>query len=333
MITFHCQSCNHNIHFKTKHAGKRGKCPKCGQLVAIPEIQKSQSVAEQSNCDDVISLIDANLNRMTDKDSKPDISREDMFEYQRNLYADESEPVAKRKQPWLIDIFLYPTSISGLTVLGMVIGVPFLTHLLVKFFGLMAMVFPPAIILFAILIALRVIINIVFMFYMYWYLCECIRDSAQGGIRAPETMAITPGAGELIFQFLKIVLGVAFFSAPAVAYYSHAQQYDAIFWALCAYGVFFLPIGLLAVIMFDSFSALNPILLIRSIFINFWAYCGVVLLFYILGALIWLMSSAISGSLTLSYITAGMGIYLFMITAHLLGRFYWRYRKKLDWPI
>ena len=37
MIQFRCEGCGHKISGQDKHAGKRGKCPKCGSVVVVPE--------------------------------------------------------------------------------------------------------------------------------------------------------------------------------------------------------------------------------------------------------------------------------------------------------
>jgi hypothetical protein len=91
--------------------------------------------------------------------------------------------------------------------------------------------------------------------------------------------------------------------------------------------------GLLAVVMFDSFSALNPILLIGSICSTFFQYCGLVLLFYGLVVLSVKIASFLRQSWVLAYISSILFIYLLMVTAHLLGRFYWKYEERLNWEV
>ena len=245
---------------------------------------------------------------------------------------EDAQLEVKRKLPWLIDIFLYPTSAPGLTILGIVIGVPFLLHILVKFLGLFSLVFPPMLVFLALFAAIRVIVSFVLILYMYWYVCECIRDSAGGGIRAPETISITPGLGELLWQFLKIVGCLAFFSLPTLIYYfSHTREFDMIFWALCACSIFFFPMGLLSVIIFDSLRGLNPILIIGSIFSTFFQYCGLVIFFYALGLLVTAMVYILPKSWILGHVIKLISFYLTVVGAHLLGRFAWRYQEKLNW--
>jgi len=91
--------------------------------------------------------------------------------------------------------------------------------------------------------------------------------------------------------------------------------------------------GLLAVIMFDSFSGLNPFLLIGSIFSTFFYYCGLILLYCTIGYLFTKTISLLHLSGFLNYVTVAAAVYLAMVAAHLLGRFYFRYKEKLYWEV
>jgi hypothetical protein len=89
--------------------------------------------------------------------------------------------------------------------------------------------------------------------------------------------------------------------------------------------------GLLAVTMFDSFTGLNPILLVGSIFSTLFYYlplaivsCGVVFCIYFLRV-------PLEENLVLSMLLYPLRVYLLLVWAHLLGRFYWRYEEKLYW--
>ena len=109
-----------------------------------------------------------------------------------------------------------------------------------------------------------------------------------------------------------------------------------------AYGVFFFPRGMLAVVMFDTSSAFNPILWIGSIFSTFFQYCGLVLL---VGGIV-LASQALAGigepeearqmgigARIQGAVFSCLLIYVVFVVAHLLGRFYWRYQEKLNWEV
>ena len=59
-------------------------------------------------------------------------------------------------------------------------------------------VFGPALILYVLFIVLHWAALLMSLLYVNWYIAECIRDSAAGGIRAVDTTASTPGFGELL---------------------------------------------------------------------------------------------------------------------------------------
>ena len=176
---------------------------------------------------------------------------------------------------------------------------------------------------------------------MFWYITECVRDSAAGRIRAPEAFA-TSGLGEMYTQWLHIVGCYLVFFGPVGFYYFWFQRMDILFWSLLAYGIFFFPMGLLACVMFDSIRGLNPVLLFSSIFSTFIQYSGLVLLV----ACIILAAGTIIGiaetegvrqfsiaMLVLEGIFSLFILYIVFVVAHLLGRFYFKYRDKLNWEV
>ena len=251
-------------------------------------------------------------------------------ESEEDLVVEETESNDQRKLPWLIDIFLYPISLPGILHLGMFTVIPLLIALVrisLGPFG-MAVAFP------------GFLINIAVMLYLYWYVSECIRDSAKGGLRAPEAFA-TLGLSDMWSQALHIIGCFIIFLGPAFFYFYFGQKTDVVFWLLLGFGVFFFPMGLLACIMFDSVRGLNPILLIPSIFSTFFQYCGLVLLItgIVLGfRAIRMKQSDDVQTLTITLIFLGSVFYLIMlyvtfVVAHLIGRFYWRYEKKLNWEV
>jgi hypothetical protein len=361
MIKFHCKSCGVRIRVPKVHAGKKGKCPRCKNIVIVPRAEQTDAPTSRTDFSDSrVSSKNSNLKLtfldIPQKDSPPPQPTNQDYvsdaSFERTQYLEEStglktvepEPVPERKLPWLIDIFFYPTSKPGLTTLGIIVGIPLLFRGFVFIFGILALRFPPALVFLALFAIVGLIVKIVLYLYMYWYLCACIRDSASGGIRAPETLAVTPGLGEIFWQTLRIIACLAFFALPAVAYSHNTKQTDAIYWCLVVYAVFFFPMGLLSVVMFDSVSGLNPVLLIGSIFSTFLPYCALVLL-YTVGVLLCVLDVLIQiftaiflalpvlGPILLPISLQFFGIYMLFIAAHVLGRFHWRYQEKLNWEV
>jgi phosphoglycerol transferase MdoB-like AlkP superfamily enzyme len=101
--------------------------------------------------------------------------------------------------------------------------------------------------------------------------------------------------------------------------------------------------GILAVIMFDSVRGLNPLLLVCSIASVFLQYWGLVLLFYAIfflyyfliagSAAVAMATGSIIGMLGHIVISRVIFLWMLLISAHLLGRFYWRYEDKLRWEV
>lgn len=342
MIQFHCKHCGQKINVQDKFSGKKGKCPKCKNIIVVPKFENTRSVTSQTNSVDqkVNSkhpASDLTLLDVPEKDKaaipptrEKDISDkyfEEMHGYRAGDETDEAKPAGRRNLPWIIDIFLYPISIPGLITLGIIIILPLLVNIAAGLLGRFG---------FFISIPGFFFIKIPVGLYFFWYLAECVRDSALGGVRAPETLGNAPSLGDMLWHTLKIVGCFAVFAGPPSYYVLYTHKIDTIFWVLLGYAVFFFPMGLLAVVMFDSFSALNPILLIGSIFSTFFQYCGLVLISVVFAIIVIAVNKIpmdSRGIYILGLVIFCGLLYFALVVAHLLGRFYWRYEKKLNWEV
>jgi len=198
MATFRCNNCGQKILVAEIHAGKKGKCPKCKSIVVVPKTQNASPVTSQPGPPDSKvfdlkpSTFDVPQSNETQKlragtDHVSDSLAADMQGLERESGAEEVEPVAKRKFPWLIDIFFYPVSTPGLTIIGIIILIPLLIDFAARLLG-------P----FGILIAVPgFFAKGVIYLYTYWYFCRCIRDSALGGVRAPDVLVDAPDLGDM----------------------------------------------------------------------------------------------------------------------------------------
>ena len=251
----------------------------------------------------------------------------------------------KRKLPWIIDIFLYPLSASGMVHLAFFWLAPPLLGLVHKF------------ILSRFLIGLIIaaFLYIMLIGYAFYYLSYCIFDSSKGGRRAPDiSIQHTPDKSEIISQLFLILACIAVCFWPIAVYHLLTKRTDLIFWLLSACGIFFFPMALLAGVLFDATHALNPAFIICSIFKTFFKYCGLVLFFCVLGGLTAKIISDISSLpkpqnilgavfqifLIFNYFFSAAFIYkaiafiyLAMVAAHLLGSFYWWHKDKLNWGL
>jgi hypothetical protein len=349
MIEFCCKNCGQRFRLRQSDAGKKGRCPKCKNVLIVPKLENSSCAPEQGVSKDKqqgskYSAYDLSLLDFPDvgETHERPVDKSGQDSEQIAKIAEESdgckEFAAERKLPWFIDILLYPTSQPGLITIGIIFLLKLLTDI-------------AAIVLLCCFCGgiLGLIVRIVISYsYMYWYFSECIRDSAAGGIRAPETIGSITGIGAMFLEFFRLFACYAFFLGPVTFYRGYTFLFEiemnsTIFWGLLTYGIFFFPMGALAVVMFDSVNGLNPILIVRSIITTFIQYCGLFILFYGLSILFIILLVMIGSILPrrgmfshyfLSYILSNIAfIYSLLIYGHLLGRFYWRYQEKLYWEV
>jgi DNA-directed RNA polymerase subunit RPC12/RpoP len=323
MIHVQCQHCGAKLRVPESHAGKEGRCPRCRNKLVVPqaaqrpateELHLIPAVAAPSQGD---ALPDRPL--QTRAPEGPDEARrreEELLESARS--QSPPEHTGQRRLPWPIDILLYPANMAGLTVLAVIIGVP----LLLSVFGLLMLAVPFLGLLF---LGGGILIHL----YAAWYFTECVYDSGMGGTRAPQALDVSD-MGEMLSRVVYVLLVGVPFLLPVIVYFLIVRRADAIFWALLAWAVVFFPMGLLAMIIHDSISALNPLLLLGSIFRVFLPHVGFVLL---LGVLVvgWVCLRLLLPVPAIVGFAAGK--YVMLVLAHLLGRFYWRYHDRLDWGI
>jgi hypothetical protein len=358
LIKFYCANCNHKIRVQKVNAGRKGKCQKCKSPFVVPQPSEPEPILSFSD----IQLQPAPTRDYSKSDQNP-LTEDQQLQMFRDTVCAKPDAPPERKLPWPIDVFLYPANVYGLTVLGIIIGIPIVTGVVKMIFNLLAEQFMPFLVFAAFFRGVAFVINIIIIMYTYWYLCECIRDSANGGLRAPDTLVSSPGAAEMFWQILRLIGCFIVLWGPLIYFIFHAVRsnsginflrtksdfeflatsFSKIGLPLLAYAIFFFPMGVLAVVMFDSLCSLNPLIIIPSIFSTFFQYLGILFLFY---ALI-VLASAITAFLlflgiatglpellwVLSYFTSAIKVYLFAVAAHALGRFYWRYQEKLNWDV
>ncbi|MEE9370515.1 MAG: hypothetical protein V3W45_03485 [Sedimentisphaerales bacterium] len=374
-IKFHCKGCGQKISVPKVHAGKEAKCPRCKSAVVVPQVvpQKltdKQPVESSSQKPDIDSLM---FDEAPPEDAPPQsFGLEEQARQERELLhalsptmsVQKEQLLAHRKFVWPIDIFLYPSNKAGLTMLGVFIGLPLLMKLITAFMNLMTIVFAPFFIFAVLFLCISIIVNITVALYLYWYLALCVRDSAEGNVRAPDVLSNSPGPGEMLGQVIKLVGCYTFFCLLIYFYISYARGVDIsfwrfmyhmvffisldvlgpvlndkVFWLLMFFVVFLFPMTLLAVVMFDSIRAFNPFLIISSIFSSFLPYCA--LLVFFCGICIPIAMTKVFVTRTmiwprlqiLPYIVKLVNIYLLMVGAHILGAFYYRYQDKLNWEV
>ena len=345
MIKFNCDNCGGKFSAPESHAGKKGRCPKCKNVVFIPDARKSGSSPQENNSgepqnDPRYSDFDLTLLEVPQigEAQEKQIGESGQAAGQtgkitQSSEKSEDESVAERRFPWPIDIFLYPANRSGLVILGIIIVIRWFSIIVIRSLGGSTPALSPMVLIVVPLVCISIIVRVVLYVFFYWYLCECIRDSAEGGLRAPETINKTPGFWELLWLMRSVVCFILFV-APVLGYYYSARRTDMQFWIWFVYGVLLLPMSFLAFVMFDSLlSGLNPILLVGSIRSAFLPYCAMILVFLTAGFFIITIVQDTDFTLVQKFIIHCVVMYLLMVIAHLLGWFYDMYRQQLNWDV
>ena len=186
MIKFSCKKCGQRLGVPETRAGKKGKCPRCKNILVIPQIQTTGSATNQTNS--VIADLDTKIsadNAILQEAIKKDQVQDDLLglsdvpekasEYEQEPEeesSDDTEFPPERKHPWFIDIFLYPICTPCLITIGIVIIIPLLLNLAMGLLGAFGIL----------LIAPGMFVNFIISMYFLWYLAECIRDSATLGL-------------------------------------------------------------------------------------------------------------------------------------------------------
>ncbi|OHB57512.1 MAG: hypothetical protein A2Y12_16000 [Planctomycetes bacterium GWF2_42_9] len=330
MIRVECKKCGQKIKAPAEYAGKRIRCPKCkeafvlesAEMLSLLEIENNPAavlqqvpVQEELKLQKVVPsdfrLLNPNINSdiVPTKELETNIKPSTVFE--------ESK---KRKLPAVIDVFLYPASVSGMinivvfTVLSLLMGVSRL--FLMGIMGFM--------------------VRFTIVAYLYFYLVECIRDSATGGVRAPNNIDAMPDSiDEAKSKALEVIASFIIFWGPVFGYMLYkifttprgfpSDPFDNTFWCLLGYGIIFFPMGILAIAIFDSSSGFNPFIWITSIFSTFLQYFILLVILGFFCLLIYLITTR------LGIISTPIRLYLLMIMAHILGRFYYLNSERLNW--
>ena len=244
---------------------------------------------------------------------------------------EEEPPLADEcKLPWLIDAFLYPISASGMINLAFFVLVPELVSFLV--FVLASFLAPFLQFGTSYIITLLTLpFYIVFGCYVVYYVAHCVIDSTKGRRRATDLpMANIFSIRDLVEQTILLLGCVAICFCPPAFYYLFTRRIDFWFWVPLALGGFFFPMCFLRGVMFDSFDALNPVEISRSILSTFLPYCGLVLFFMAFGGL----AAIVLRRLPLwGFLRTCIILYLVFVLAHRSGWFYWWYKDKLGWGL
>ena len=349
MIHFQCPHCAQKLTVPDEQAGLAGQCPRCQGRITIPPMPASMRAAiseellaapappadptraralqtgEDGNATVASDALDRRLLDIppAGSGSVPAAHLSDEEVLATLKFKPPPEYTGVRQLPWPIDILLYPASTPGLMNLAIVVGLLLLLTLV------------PRLVFLPFLGLMFFLAKLAFALYAAWYWAECTYDSARGGTRAPGFFD-RAGLGDMWSRVSYLLAVYIIFMLPTVLYPLYAGGYDAIFCVLAAWSVVFFPMGLLAMVINDATYVLNPLFLLGSIRRTLIPYIGLLLLIAALGVLFWLVFGLLTRgaySISLAGPVLLAGGYSSLIAAHVLGRFYWRYRARLHWDL
>lgn len=226
-------------------------------------------------------------------------------------------------------MFLYPFSLHGIIQFGIFLFGLFLIGLIAP---LVLRPFPPGGQHYGLLLVSM--LRVPLIGYIAFYFGYCIFDSSKGGRRAPNIRPEhMPDIEDFVSQLFLILGCVAICFLHVAVYCIFTSRIDLVFWLLVGCGSFFFPMALLRGVLFDAVGALNPISIIGSIFKTFFAYCGLLLSLCIFGGVVVLIFLNLRRLPILGFVSNAVNLYLLFIAAHLVGRFYWWNKDKLNWGL
>ena len=335
MLKFRCPNCAQKLSTRDDRAGKVARCPRCKERFAVPcpparepvlALDDGLTLIKPATPPDVAAQEAARRRQLEEEIARAREEDERLLASLGTVSPPAPEQAGERTLPWLLDILLYPISTAGLTSLAIIVGVSF-------FLQLVSPILAVAGILGGVLV---LVLHILMAIYIIWYIAECIYDSATGGTRARDTYMGNVGLGDMWSRAWSLFCVWVIYVAPLVLYAIFARRVVAICWARLAWAVIFYPIGLLAMVVLDSTSALNPFLLVGGVCRTFVPYIGLLLLLVlviILMALVEFVMLRYAPPLLRVLIARTLDIYAAMVLAHVLGRFYWNHSEQLDWGL
>lgn len=325
-----CPHCGAKLKVSEKQAGREGTCPRCRKKLKVPPAPEPELKLAPGDDAAKVRPPYQLLEQLSVRPPPPQTDKEERARRHRRGYqragaldtATEPPRTGERRLPLLVDILLYPASLSGLLTLGAVVLAALWAY---------AVFSQPVIVT-----RMHVPWGLIGL-YLVWYLAECVYDSATGGTRAPTILDVGRDWESLLSRIAYLIAVYVLFTLPPILYGVITGRIDAIFWAFVAGTILFLPMGLLAMVIHDSPSVFNPLYLLGAILSVPGPYLALMLSLAGLAGLFWygnvlLLRLDLEPAL-LILVDILVGSYTLLILAHLLGRFYWRYRDRLDWGV
>jgi hypothetical protein len=172
--------------------------------------------------------------------------------------------------------------------------------------------------------------------YMVAFMFKIVRHSATGEAEPPPWPDI--GSDEIFRPLFLFVAASFVYFIPALIVLTTGGS-TLVFLVLLAAGVFFLPMAITIVVMSNSFLALNPVLIVRSILRVPLEYLVVVTM----SAVVFILRVSVDtglqvqydkhplGFLVIAVLQSGVGLYFTMVQMRVLGVMFRANEEKLGW--
>lgn len=175
--------------------------------------------------------------------------------------------------------------------------------------------------------------------YMFSYAKSIITSTADGRDDLPDWPDFGDWKDDILMPYLQLLALLVLFFGPAVLlaawHPGTASQAAVALLAALAFGAFLAPMGMLALAMFDTFAALNPIALMWSILRVPGPYLAAATCFLLALALYsfvaGLLEKAIGIPLVSDLISSFLYLYCVAVGVRILGLLYRTRKKELGW--
>jgi hypothetical protein len=192
---------------------------------------------------------------------------------------------------------------------------------------------------FFLLLSFLPLVGLLITGYLFSYAKRIVAASANGEAAPPDWPDFTNWVDDILVPYFHLIALVALTFGPAWVIAVFLPATTPYYWALViattVAGAFLAPMGMLALAMFDTVTALNPMTLIWSIQRIPWHYLVAAIAFEsVIGA--YVFCEAFVGKVVpipfLGSLVAGcLNLYLLAVAMRILGLLYWSKKEELGW--
>jgi hypothetical protein len=180
--------------------------------------------------------------------------------------------------------------------------------------------------------------GLLFLGFLCAYLIKVVGSSAQGGEELPGLPAVADIVSDAFYPLFLLGGAVLFCQFPAIALYlgwgyGEWQVSPYLIGVVSNIGLVYLPMSLISVSLYESASALHPLLVVRWIIrvpIQYLVTC--VVLLCVLGATEYLaLHLLVSAPILRSFLLSTLNLYALLVSMRILGLLYYANEGKLAW--